>query len=393
MKKYSLLLMMLISLNLIAQNDSINSNLHNTADILIASETKLTIGGYGQIDYNQALNSDTYHNGNLDVHRLVMLFGYRFNSRTNFVTEIEFEHVKEVYIEQAFLNYKINEYINFRGGLLLIPMGIINEYHEPPTFNGVERPNLDNKIVPTTWREIGAGFTGRFNDIALKYQIYVVNGFNGYDGEANFTGAKGLRSGRQKGAESFMSSPGLSSKIDYYGIRRLKLGFATYFGNSNSTLYDGINKSDTELLLQADSSVVGIKMIGADLRYNYKGFQLRGQYNFIDIEDSDQYNEFLGSDLGCNLSGYYGEIAYNVFRPFNFKTELIPFIRYENYDTHFAVDPLIVKSETYHVEEIIFGLGWKLAKGAVLKADYQMVKSKIDTEYRNQLNIGIGVMF
>ena len=393
MKKYSLLLMMLISLNLFAQNDSLNSSLLNTAEILIASDTKLTIGGYGQIDYNQTLSSDTYQNGNLDVHRLVMLFAYRFNSKTNFVTEIEFEHVKEVFIEQAFLNYKINDYLNFRGGLLLIPMGIINEYHEPPTFNGVERPNLDNKIVPTTWREIGAGFTGRFNDIALKYQIYVINGFNGYDGEANFSGAKGLRSGRQKGAESFMSSPGLSGKIDYYGIRRLKLGFATYLGNSNSTLYDGINKSDAELLLQADSSVVGIKMIGADLRYNYKGFQLKGQYNFIDIENSDQYNEFAGSDLGRNLSGYYGEIAYNVFRPFNFKTELTPFIRYENYDTHYSVDPLIVKNEAYHLEEIIFGVGWKLAKGAVLKADYQVIKSKIDTEYRNQLNIGIGVMF
>ncbi len=137
MKKFNLFLMMIISLNLIAQNDSINNKLLNTADVLMASDTKLTIGGYGQIDYNQVLSSEIHQNGNLDVHRLVMLFGYRFNSRTNFVTEIEFEHVKEVFVEQAFINYKINDYINFRGGLLLIPMGIINEYHEPPTFNGV----------------------------------------------------------------------------------------------------------------------------------------------------------------------------------------------------------------------------------------------------------------
>ena len=120
---------LLISLNVFAQEDSINNISVNTADILISSDNQLTIGGYGQIDYNQALNREEYKNGNLDVHRLVMLFGYRFNSKTSFITEIEFEHVKEVYIEQAFLNYKINDYLNFRGGLLLIPMGIINEYH------------------------------------------------------------------------------------------------------------------------------------------------------------------------------------------------------------------------------------------------------------------------
>ena len=97
--------------------------------------------------------------------------------------------------------------------------------------------------------------------------------------------------------------------------------------------------------------------------------------------------------MGSKLSGYYGEIAYNVFRPFNIETELIPFIRYENYDTHYTVDPLIVENGAYHTEEVIFGLGWKLAKGAVLKADFQMMKSELDTDWRNQLNIGIGIMF
>ncbi|MCK5469477.1 MAG: hypothetical protein KAI99_13230, partial [Cyclobacteriaceae bacterium] len=142
-----------------AQNDSTNTYL-NTANRMMQTDRKLTIGGYAQIDYNQPLNSDTYNNGNLDVHRLVLLFGYKFNSRTQFITELEVEHVKEVFVEQAFLDYRINNYMNLRAGLMLIPMGIVNEYHEPPTFMGVERPMLDKYIVPTTWREIGAGITG-----------------------------------------------------------------------------------------------------------------------------------------------------------------------------------------------------------------------------------------
>jgi hypothetical protein len=147
-------------------------------------ENPLTIGGYGQIDYNQRVSGEEFQNGNLDVHRLVLMFGYKFNDRTQVITEVEFEHVKEVYVEQAFLQYEIQPWLKFRGGLMLVPMGIINEYHEPPTFNGVERPNLDKYIVPSTWREIGAGFTGVFPSASLSYQAYIMNGFKGYDDAA-----------------------------------------------------------------------------------------------------------------------------------------------------------------------------------------------------------------
>ena len=103
-----------------------NSIYQNGADQLLSSKSKLTIGGYGEVHYHQPLNSDVRQNGELDVHRMVVLLGYQFSERTQFVTELEFEHVSEVYVEQAFLQHKINKSINFRGGLLLIPMGIVN---------------------------------------------------------------------------------------------------------------------------------------------------------------------------------------------------------------------------------------------------------------------------
>ena len=115
---------------------------------------KLTLGGYAQIDYNEP---DGHVPGNLDVHRLVLLFGYKFSDKVSFLTEIELEHVKEVYVEQAFVNYSFSTAFNLRGGLMLVPMGYVNEYHEPPVFYGVERPGLDKYVVPTTWRELGIG--------------------------------------------------------------------------------------------------------------------------------------------------------------------------------------------------------------------------------------------
>ena len=392
MKKIIILLFIALSINGFAQQDSIKNETSTLAEKLMQKESNLTIGGYAQVDYNQPIKKGVSNNGTLDVHRLVMLFGYKFNSKTNFVTEIEYEHVKEVFIEQAFINHKFNDLLNFRAGLMLIPMGIMNEYHEPPTFNGVERPSLDSKVVPTTWREVGFGFSGRSNELSLKYQLYILNGFNGYDGSANFS-ASGLRGGRQKGAESFMSSPNLAARVDFYGINGLKLGLSGYFGKSQSTLFDGLDEANNDLVLQADSSVVGISMLGADLRFNKKGFQARAQYNYIAISNSKQYNQFAVSDLGSAISGYYVELGYNIFHLLSQETQLISFVRYENFNTHFKVESPIAFNNSFHKEEITFGLGWKMAKGAVLKADYQYLKSKAETDWSNQFNLGIGVMF
>ena len=268
------------------QTDSTKNFYQNSAEKLLSTDGKLVIGGYGEVHYNQPFNKKTRSNGTLDVHRMVMLLGYNFSSKTQFVSEIEFEHVSEVFIEQAFVQHKFNNYFNLRAGLLLIPMGIVNEYHEPTTFNGVERPMIDNRISPTTWREIGIGFSGNIIEASLKYQAYVVNGFNGYNGKANLSGKNGFRSGRQKGAESYISSPNFTGKIEYYGFRGLNIGLSGYFGKSQSSLYNGLDKNDAVALARADSSVVGISMIGVDSRFSSGGLQLRGQIYYAGISSN-----------------------------------------------------------------------------------------------------------
>jgi hypothetical protein len=371
----------------------------NAADQLLSSNSKLTIGGYGEVHYHQPLSSEIRQNGELDVHRMVMLLGYQFSERTQFVTELEFEHVSEVYVEQAFLQHKINKSINFRGGLLLIPMGIVNEYHEPTTFNGVERPLVDNKISPTTWREIGFGLAGTIQSANLKYQAYLVNGFNGYDGTAKLNGKSGLRSGRQKGASSYISSPNFTGKVEYYGIRGLNIGLSGYFGDTQSKLYNGINKDDDAAFAKADSSVVGVSMIGLDARYNLKGLQLRGQLYSVSLSNTDEYNRFTGknkttpNDLGSKMTGYYVEAGYNVFRHFEkVQTELVPFVRIEGYDTHAEVASSITRNQSYKNSVVTAGLTLKLAKGAVLKTDMQWVKPDGGSTTK-VFSTGLGVMF
>lgn len=377
-----------------------NQNLYfNAAERLLQTEGNLKIGGYAEAHYNQPLNSEFRNNGTLDVHRVVMLLGYQFNDRTQFISEIEYEHVSEVYVEQAFMQYKINNALNLRAGLILTPMGIVNEYHEPNTFNGVERPHIDNLIVPTTWREIGIGFTGVVIPANMRYQVYIMNGFNGYNGVGNFRGKDGLRKGRQKGAESYISSPNFAAKVEYFGIRGLNLGLSGYVGNSQSTLYDGIEKDDKNALARADSSVVSMAMIGADLRYSTKGLQLRGQLYYNSLGNTKEYNEFTAvngknNDLGKSMIGYYAEVAYNVFNTVDkVKTELIPFVRVEKYDTQNSVEQGIVRNKAYAGSVITTGLTWKMVPNAAFKTDVQFVKSDVDDKARATFNAGFGLMF
>ena len=110
-----------IGLSYAQQNDSLVLT-KNSATRMLEKNSKLTIGGYAQLDYNQPFGGNEMQNGTLDVHRLVMLLGYNFNDRLQFVSELEYEHVEEVYVEQAFLQYKLNRFINLRAGLMLIPM-------------------------------------------------------------------------------------------------------------------------------------------------------------------------------------------------------------------------------------------------------------------------------
>lgn len=396
MKKLAILTLLFIASIANAQtiqNDSISTNFNgiiqlngnqvslNSAQRILSGNINngVTVGGYGEITYNRPDEG----NGELDVQRLVLLFGYKFNDKVQFVTEIEFEHVKEVYVEQAFLQYSLSDNFNFRGGLMLVPMGLINEYHEPTTFHGVERPSTAKSIIPTTWREIGFGVAGKFNEASIRYQAYILNGFNSVNGDKLLGGSNGLRNGRQKGAESNFVNPNLSAKVDYYGVLGLRLGLAGYFGRTQPL------EEDVDLA----GADVGVAMVGFDARYNVGKFAARGEFIYTDITDSEDYNNLYGSDLGSNMYGLLLEASYNLL-PAKNKQELWAFARYEDYDTNSNVDGDLERNLAYERDEITIGLTYLLAPGAVLKADYQFKDNAVEnSDVTNQFNVGIGITF
>ena len=353
----------------------------NSATRLLSnvSNSQLTIGGYGEITYNQPEGD----NGEMDIQRLVVLFGYKFNDKVQFVTEIEFEHVKEVFVEQAFVQYSLTDNLNLRGGLMLIPMGIINEYHEPTTFNGVERPSISGSIVPTTWREIGIGVSGKSDEASLKYQAYIFNGFASVNGDKVLGGKNGLRNGRQKGAQSTFNTPNFSTKVDYYGIQGLRLGLAGYFGRTQAE--DDVDK--------LDGADVGISMIGLDARYQKGRFAARGEFINGSLSDTEDYNTLNSADLGSKLQGWYLESSFNLLSQ-DKKQQLWAFARYEDYDTHASTEGSLLKNNAFDRSDITVGLSYKVAPGAVFKADYQIKDNAVNgSSSSNQFNMGIGVWF
>lgn len=394
MKAYLSIAMILICVITKAQintkTDSITfdpQNQLNTAQRLLSGNyaNAVTVSAYGEMTYNQP-EAD---NGELDIQRLVILFGYKFNDKTQFVTEIEFEHVNEVFVEQAFVNYNVGTNVSLRGGLMLVPMGIINEYHEPTTFNGTERPAVDNVIVPTTWRELGIGVTGRSNELSIGYQAYIFNGFastnlNG-DGGLNglLRGSNGLRGGRQRGIQSTIDSPTFSTKIEYYGIPGLRVGLAGYFGSTQA-------EDDAEELSGAN---IGIAMGGLDFRYAYKRFSARGQFIYSSLSNTEEYNIATERDLGSALQGWYLEGGYNVL-PASHKQRLVAFTRYENYDTHASTAGDLERNDAYNRTDITTGLSYHIAPGVVVKGDYQFRNNKLSGDSApDRLNFGIGVWF
>lgn len=345
-----------------------------------AQEEQTTLGGYGELHYNEP---DGASRGQLDFHRFVLFIGHTFNNQLSFKSELELEHTKleagssdggEIALEQAYLDWHFSQHFGLRAGILLPPVGIVNQIHEPPTFHGVERPNVERIVIPTTWRESGIGFYGKVPD-GVGYQLYVTAGLRA----AGFSGASGIRGGRQEALESSPADPSITGRLDYMLSPELNLGGSIFVGNSTGG-DSGLGSGRVELIC-------------ADAQFNDNQTSLRGLVAFTSIGDADKINAAYGNDVADQIFGFYVEGAYNIMPWLDAGSEmsLSPFVRYEKYDTHAKVTGIIA-NPLNNRNEVTIGATLKPTFNTVFKVDYQFMNNAAGNDTK-RLNLGMGYHF
>lgn len=348
----------------------LNEKVEILADTLESSESsamqakgRVHIGGYGELHYNN-LDEDGKDVRQLDFHRAVLFFGYDFNDRARFVSEVEIEHIiasggsrGAVELEQVYVEIDLKRNLHLQTGVLLMPVGIINETHEPPTFYGVERPIVEQTIIPTTWWSAGVGLTHNL-DNGIRYDVMLTEGLKTEDPNSNLAAEPfNIKRGKQKGSFADAFDLAVTGRIKYTGLPGLELAvYAQYQPDLDQSAEQSY----------ADSAT----LFGGHVIYQLGDFMTKALYARWDLAGDDA--EAAEMDV---QDGAYIELAW---RP---SGHWGAFTRYSTWSQAANEDST----------QIDFGFNYYPFKDIVFKAAYQIQND--DAGNADGFNLGFGYQF
>ncbi len=347
-----------------------------------------TFGGYGELHYNNYRNGD--QKDEIDFHRFVLFYGHKFNDRLRFYSELEVEHALveggeesgAVELEQAYIDYRINDAFNVKAGAMLVPIGILNETHEPPTFFGVERNEVETRIIPSTWREAGIGIHGEIVQ-GLRYDAGIMSGMDAGKFERP---DRSIRSMRTELSEAAAHDFAFYGALNYRGVPGLAVGASVFTGNTGQNgVTDPALKNVNGRLLLWD----------VHAQYRLGGLELRALYARGKLGDADKITAAAIARSGDSTQiapetfwGYYGEAGYHF--SFGDEMELAPFVRFERYNTQASVPNGFSADRKNNERVTTLGVNFKLHPQVVFKADYQDFK---EDPKKDRFSLGMGYMF
>jgi hypothetical protein len=336
-----------------------------TADVVestASSKSATTIGGYGELHYNNISNNlNNTDKKEFDFHRFVLFVGHEFNSTTRFFSELEVEHSiagegkkGEVELEQAYIEHDFNNMFTGKAGLFLMPVGIINETHEPTTFYGVERNPVEKDIIPATWWEGGLNLNikaapGVAFDTAVTSGLYIPQGKE-YK----------IRDGRQKVSEAKGEDLAYTGRVKYTAVPGLELAATVQYQSDLTQGEAGVDTASATLMT-------------AHAIYNIENFSVKALYAQWNIDGKEA--ESLGRD---KQNGFYIEPSYRINDQFGL------FARYNEWDNN-AGDNADTKKKQTNV-----GVNYWLHENVVFKADYENIGGAADSD---GFNLGVGYQF
>ena len=346
-----------------------------------ADKSRPSFFGYGEFNYNRF--RDEQRTSKADLRRFVLGLGYSFNDQLSLHSELELEHAVvskddegEIEMEQAYLNYRFSDALNVKGGLFLIPLGILNETHEPPTYYGVERNDVETRIIPTTWRELGFGVHG-FAAAGLRYDVGITTGFNAAKLDDP---SVGIRSAHQEGQLADAHDLSVYGALNYIAPGLL-VGGGLFTGNT------GQNGQANPLLRGVAARLT---LWDVHARYAIRGFDLQALYAAGTLGDSERLTAALGLAAPKSLKGWYGQAAYHLYRKGDL--DFAPFVRLERFEIRQQEDPASgLFQDPANLERVrTVGFNLYVHPQVVIKSDFQRYSAD---RSRDRFNIGLGYMF
>lgn len=358
------------------------------AKVYQLKKTGVSIAGYGEVVYeNYSEKRDDNAAANkpdkIDYLRNVVYVGFRFNDWILFNSEVEFEHGStgkggEVSVEFGYVELMFSPAFNLRAGMVLPPVGIINEKHEPSTFFGSLRPQVERSIIPSTWRTNGLGAYGQLGEI-FNYRAYLVEGFNA----KNFSDADGLRGGRQSGASARAENFGLTGRLEFTGIPGGVLGASFYRGNSGQGQTDSLGTIDAATMLWS-----------VHAEYVWRSLELRAVVAGATVDQAGRVSMLAGKTIGSEMNGWYVVAGLDLVPFFSPGSEhsFSPFVQYESLNTHAAVATGFTANKAFERNILTFGVSYKPHPNVAFKVDYQDVKNAAGTGI-NQWNAAVNYLY
>lgn len=349
----------------------------------------LTIWGYGEINYSRPKSDGS--ETRMDLRRAVFGFGYRFNENTRFMSEFEIEHAVasssddgEVEVEQFYIDHKLAEFANLKAGLFLIPMGLLNESHEPTRYYGVERNFVETAIIPTTWREGGAGVYGS-TDIGLAWDVGLTTGpdLGKWDPASEEGRESPLGSIHQELQNAKARDLSTYLALNYRGIPGWVAGASVFTGK--------IAQGNPDIRVASNARLT---LWDFHTRWTPGNWDLAALYAKGTISDTEDLNLIFAGNptpVPKEFFGWYAQAAYNIWQRGTYS--LYPFLRYERFNTaaDYAPMPQGLAVDTLPTEGVLtYGLNFYLNPNVVFKADYQRFMVESD---RNRFDLGLGLTF
>jgi hypothetical protein len=386
-------------------------NLGAAADTTHVAASGVSIGGYGEMLYENfdRKREDGAPSGRLDrvdFLRQVFQVGYRFSEELLFNSAVELEHAGgrdeapvegkadpvtgdvtgsaelsgRSVLEFAYVEWSRNPAFGVRTGLLLVPVGLLNELHEPPAFIGARRSDVERFVLPTTWSAAGVGLYGETGR-GIEYRLSLTEGLDA----ARFN-AGGIREGRQNGSQSLITQPAVTARLDYSGAPGAVIGASLHTGNTWQNFQPGSGTLAPRLTL-----------VDVHGRLAWRGFEMRALYAYGSLTEAGALSDQLGltgsERLGERFFGAYLEAAYDVMPRLCHGTRwaLQPYARWEALDTQENVPG---GSENPALARTILTAGAALLPhpNVVVKADRQWRSNDADTE-TGQWNLALGYVF